>query len=62
MSITNADTHIFALLKLELKSITVHFFFSPHKQKNNNTSCNYERADCDCETSSVYFALWGKAI
>jgi len=40
----------------------VHFFFTPHKQKNNYifTSCNYEKAACDCDklrTSSVYFAL-----
>jgi len=35
---TDGDTDIFALLKLQLKGIAVHFFFWPHKQKNNYSS------------------------
>jgi len=52
-------TDIFALLKLQMKGITVHFFFRPHQQKKNNyRSYNYEKVDCGkLRTRSVYFAL-----
>jgi len=39
----------------------VYFFLQATRaNKNNYTSYNYEKADCDSETSSVSFASWGK--
>ena len=55
-SLPISDADIFALLKLQLKGIAVHFFFRPHKQKKNYKSYSYEKADYDCgklRTSSV---------
>ena len=56
--IADADTYIFALLKLQLKGNTVNFPSGHMNKKNNYTNYDCEKADCDkLRTSSVYFAL-----
>ena len=55
-SLPISDDDIFTLLKLQLKGITMHFFLQATWTKNNYTSYNYEKADCERDKLS----LWGK--
>jgi len=42
LTIVDADTEIFALLKLQLKDITVHFFLHAGHSKNWNSCTSYK--------------------